>query len=106
MAHLAPCDQLHHNQTIKSFRHKGLRLLHETGSTRGVQPAHAKRLARMLAFMDRAQTPAELDLPGWRLHSLQGQRTGFWSLTVSGNWRIIFRFHEQDIELVDYLDYH
>lgn len=91
---------------IKSFQHKGLRLFYETGSTRGIQPAHAKRLGRMLPFMDRAASPDDLDLPGWRLHPLQGQRAGFWSLTVSGNWRIIFRFHGQDIELVDYLDYH
>lgn len=91
---------------IKSFRHKGLRTFHETGSTRGIQPAHAQRLARLLSFMDNAHAPDDLDVPGWRLHRLQGQPTGFWSLTVNGNWRVIFRFDAQDIELVDYLDYH
>ncbi len=45
-------------------------------------------------------------IPGWRLHPLKGERREYWSLTVSGNWRVIFRFTGSDIELVDYLDYH
>lgn len=56
--------------------------------------------------MDRATVPDDLDLPGWRLHPLRGGLTGFWSLSVSGNWRVVFRFIGTDIELVDYLDYH
>ncbi len=56
--------------------------------------------------MDRAAVPGDLDLPGWRLHPLKGELAEYWSLTVSGNWRIIFRFTGSDIELVDYLDYH
>ncbi|AZC65850.1 Toxin HigB [Pseudomonas chlororaphis] len=60
----------------------------------------------MLPFMDHATEPDDLDLPGWRLHPLKGERRGYWSLTVSGNWRVIFRFTGSDIELVDYLDYH
>lgn len=91
---------------IISFRHKGLRLFYESGSTRGVQAEHAPRLARMLAFMDQATAPMDLDIPGWRLHPLKGNLNGHWSLTVSGNWRLIFRFTGNDVELVDYLDYH
>ncbi|VVQ36214.1 hypothetical protein PS947_04927 [Pseudomonas fluorescens] len=90
---------------IKSFQHKGLRGFYETGSTRGIRADHAKRLSRMLQFMDRATIPADLDLPGWRLHPLKGELTEYWSLSVSGNWRVIFRFVGSDIELVDYLDY-
>jgi proteic killer suppression protein len=60
----------------------------------------------MLQFMDRALMPGDLDLPGWRLHPLKGELIDYWSLSVSGNWRIIFRFIGSDIELVDYLDYH
>lgn len=44
--------------------------------------------------------------PGWRLHPLSGDLAGYWSLTVNGNWRLIFRFVDGDVELVDYLDYH
>jgi proteic killer suppression protein len=91
---------------IKSFRHKGLRIFYETGSTRGIRADHGKRLARMLQFMDRAQSPDDLDIPGWRLYPLRGERVEYWSLSVSGNWRIIFCFSGSDIELVDYLDYH
>lgn len=91
---------------IISFQHKGLRLFFETESTKGIQADHAKRLKRMLALMDRASVPADLDIPGWRLHPLKGELAGYWSLTVSGNWRVIFRFIGRDIELVNYLDYH
>jgi proteic killer suppression protein len=91
---------------IISFRHKGLRLFYESGSTRGVQAEHAPRRARMLAFMDQAAAPMDPDIPGWRLHPLKGNLNGYWSLTVSGNWRVIFRFTGNDVELVDYLDYH
>ncbi|MEX3773970.1 type II toxin-antitoxin system RelE/ParE family toxin [Pseudomonas sp. MYb118] len=91
---------------IKSFQHKGLRGFYETGSTRGIRADHAKRLSRMLQFMDRALVPDDLDIPGWRLHPLRGQWIEYWSLSVSGNWRVIFRFIGSDIECVDYLDYH
>ncbi|MEY9330800.1 proteic killer suppression protein [Pseudomonas protegens] len=91
---------------IKSFQHKGLRAFYETGSTRGIRAEHARRLARQLSFMDHASEPADLNLPGWRLHPLRGDLLGYWSLVVSGNWRVIFRFVGSDIELVDNLDYH
>jgi len=91
---------------IISFRHKGLRVLHETGNTRGIQATHANRLKRQLQFLDRAMTAQDLSLPGWQLHPLKGELSGFWSVSVSGNWRLIFRFVGSDVELVDYLDYH
>ncbi len=91
---------------IRSFRHKGLRAFYETGSTKGIQSTHAKKLARLLGVLDEALSPDDLDLPGWRLHPLKGELGGFWSLTVNGNWRLIFRFVETDVELLDYLDYH
>jgi len=91
---------------IISFRHKGLRLFYETGSTRGICAEHAAKLARVLSFLDQASVPADMNLPGWRLHLLQGNLAGFWSITINGNWRVIFRFAGNDVELVDYLDYH
>lgn len=91
---------------IVSFRHKGLETLFRTGSTKGVQAAHAPKLSRILLSLDSAETPAELDLPGYKLHALKGGRKGLWSIWVNGNWRVIFRFDGSDIELVDYLDYH
>lgn len=91
---------------ILSFRHKGLETLFNTGSTKGVQAAHSPKLSRILLALDTAQSPAELDLPGYKLHALKGDRKGFWSIWVNGNWRVIFRFDGTDVELVDYLDYH
>ncbi|HBP5001883.1 TPA: Killer protein [Pseudomonas aeruginosa] len=91
---------------IKSFQHKGLRVFYETGSTKGIRADHAKRLARVLPFLDRAAAPADVDFPGWRLHQLKGDMAGYWSVTISGNWRVVFRFVGTDVELVDYLDYH
>jgi proteic killer suppression protein len=60
----------------------------------------------MLFALDAAVKPADLNAPGWRLHRLTGKLKGYWSLSVSGNWRRIFRFVGADAELVDYLDYH
>lgn len=91
---------------IRSFRHKGLEAFFSTGSKAGVQPQHASRLRLQLTTLNIAERPAEMDIPGWRLHRLGGNLKGFWSVTVNGNWRVIFRFDGKDAELVDYLDYH
>jgi proteic killer suppression protein len=98
---------MHHTLSmIKSFQHEGLKAFYETGSTRGIRADHAKRLARLLPFLDRATCADDIDMPGWRLHPLKGDLTLYWSVTISGNWRVIFRFDGTDVELVDYLDYH
>lgn len=91
---------------IVSFRHKGLELLYRHGSKKGVQAEHAPKLTRILSVLDIAQSPSDLDLPGFRMHELKGNLAGHWSLRVSGNWRVTYRFIDQDIELVDYQDYH
>lgn len=91
---------------IVSFRHKGLEIFYRTGSTKGIQAAHAKKLARILMVLDAAERASEVDLPGYRLHMLKGDLHGFLSVWINGNWRVIFRFTGTDVELVDYLDYH
>ena len=91
---------------IKSFRHKGLKAFFETGNKAGIQAQHADKLARILARLDVAKTPEDMNIPGWRLHTLIGGLGGHYSVTVNGNWRVTFRFENDDVILVDYLDYH
>ncbi|MFT3905824.1 MAG: type II toxin-antitoxin system RelE/ParE family toxin [Steroidobacteraceae bacterium] len=91
---------------IRSFRHKGLEAFYRTGSKAGIQPAHAAKLRVQLTALEFARRPEDMNAPGWRWHSLKGDRRGFYSVTVNGNWRMIFRFDNGDAELVDYLDYH
>jgi toxin HigB-1 len=91
---------------IKSFSHKGLRRLFESGSTSGIQASHAKRLRMQLAALDTAQTIDDMDVPGFRLHPLKGNLAGRWSITVSGNWRLTFEFRDGNAYVLDYEDYH
>ncbi len=91
---------------IKSFRHKGLEAFFRRGTKSGIQPHHAAKLRVQLTALNAAAKPDDLSAPGWRLHPLTGSFKGFYSITVNGNWRVIFRFDGVDVELVDYLDYH
>ncbi|MCH7943045.1 MAG: type II toxin-antitoxin system RelE/ParE family toxin [Proteobacteria bacterium] len=90
---------------IVSFRHKGLKLLYEKGNRRRVPSEYADKVERILFRLNEATEPANMDLPGFRLHPLKGDLVGYWSVGVSGNWRIIFRFegvHARDVDLLDY----
>ncbi len=91
---------------IKSFRHKGLKKFFETGSRAGIQPHHAIRLRMQLAALDTAQTIEDMEIPGFRLHSLKGADRGRWSIWVNGNWRITFEFVDGHTYVLDYEDYH
>lgn len=92
---------------IMSFRHKGLQRLYEEGSGRGLPADQVQKITNMLSVIDTAQEPDDIGLfPGWRLHQLKGDLEGFWSITVTGNWRIIFRFENGEASDVDYTDYH
>lgn len=91
---------------IKSFEHKGLKLFFETGRKAGIQPHHAAKLARQLARLNAARGPDDMNLPGWRLHPLVGDLAGHFSVTISGNWRLTFRFESEHAVLVYYQDYH
>jgi toxin HigB-1 len=91
---------------ILTFKHKGLEHFYKTGSVSGIQPVHARRLSLILSNLDQAESSSDMDLPGLRLHELKGNKKGIWSVTVSGNWRITFRFIGSNVELVNYEDYH
>ncbi|MDX2145028.1 MAG: type II toxin-antitoxin system RelE/ParE family toxin [Rhodospirillaceae bacterium] len=91
---------------ITSFRHKGLKLLFETGERRKLPADRVDKIERILARLDEATDARHMDLPGYRLHPLKGDLAGFWSVGVSGNWRIIFRMENGNARDIDLVDYH
>jgi proteic killer suppression protein len=91
---------------IRTFRHKGLKRFFETGSVAGIQASHASRLRLILGRLNASTSARDMNLPGLMLHPLKGSRKGFWSVQVSGNWRITFTFAGKDAEFVNYEDYH
>ena len=91
---------------IKSFKHKGLQRFFNSGTTRGIQANHANKLTMQLTALDTAQSIEDLDIPGYRLHPLNGNKQGIWSITVSGNWCVTFEFTDGNVYIVNYDDYH
>jgi len=91
---------------IKSFQHKGLKDFFEVGSKRGISAALAKRIRIRLDVIEAATAIQDIDLPGFRLHELQGDKAGTWSVQVSGNWRLTFKFSDGNAQDVDLEDYH
>jgi proteic killer suppression protein len=93
---------------LARFRHKGLRQLYEDDIAKGVPPEMADKLRKLLLAMETAKDVGLLSrFPGWKLHPLKGDLSGYWSLTVTGNWRLIFRYDQEtntasDINLIDY----
>jgi proteic killer suppression protein len=94
------------NAVITSFRHKGVKGFFETGSKAGIQAQQADRLGRQLRQLNDARRPQDMNMPGWNLHQLSGERAGRWSVRVSGNWRLVFAFEGENAANVDYVDYH
>ena len=91
---------------IKSFKHKGLGKFYNTGSAAGIQPYHKQKLRMRLIAMDTAISIEDINLPGFRLHPLKGDRKGLWAIDVSKNWRITFKYQDGNVHVVDYEDYH
>ena len=85
---------------IASFRHRGLKALYEGKTSRRVAPAHVERLRDILAALDLSRGPE------FRLHELKGSLKGHNAVSVSGNWRVTFRFDDGSAVDVDYVDYH
>jgi toxin HigB-1 len=91
---------------IKTIRHRGLRRLYEEDDPSRLRADQVDRISAVLAHLDQAETALDLNLPGYRLHALRGNYKGFWSVSISGNWRIIFRIHDGEVFDVDLVDYH
>ena len=91
---------------IRTFRHRGLKRLYQQDDPSKVRADQVSRINDVLAHLDAARRPSDLDLPGYRLHPLRGGLKGMWSVTISGNWRIIFRFEDGNAFDIDLVDYH
>ncbi len=91
---------------IKSFKHKGLKQFFETGNVAGINPTHRQKIRMRLTALDTATTIADMDLPGFRLHPLKGDKQGMWAIDVNKNWRITFEFIDGNAYIVNYEDYH
>jgi toxin HigB-1 len=91
---------------IGSIRHKGLAALFYDDQTKGVNQSHVKRLRQILALLATAYTVEDMNVPALKLHQLKGDLAGFYAVSVSGNWRVIFRFEDNQAIDVDLIDYH
>lgn len=91
---------------IKNFRHKGLKELFETGSSKGIGGSMRSRIIRQLDVLDAATSVQGVNVPGYQLHPLKGDRKGEWAISVNGNWRITFRPENEDMHDVNLEDYH
>jgi len=91
---------------IKSFKHKGLQRFYKTGSVAGIQNKHKQRLRMILVALDSSNEIDDMDVPGFKLHPLKGKLKEAWSVSVSGNWRVTFKFENGNADIVNYEDYH
>ena len=92
---------------IATIRHKGLRRFYVDDDLRGPPAGLIEKIRDILTALQEASSPSEVALfPGWRVHRLKGRLGGSWSVTVSGNWRIVFRFDQGQAFDVDFIDYH
>ena len=92
---------------IRSFRHKGLKRLYETGDPRGIRADLVAKIEDIIHAIEQARHVEQVGLfPGWKLHPLKGARRGEWSVSVTGNYRITFRVDGEDAGDIDLEDYH
>ncbi|NCS04762.1 MAG: type II toxin-antitoxin system mRNA interferase toxin, RelE/StbE family [Microcystis wesenbergii Mw_MB_S_20031200_S109] len=91
---------------IESFQHKGLKRFYERGERRGLNPNMIPKIEEILSIFSAAESVEEANIPGYRLHPLTGELKGFWSVRVTGNWRIVFRFEDGNALDIDLVDYH
>ncbi|MCC6211791.1 MAG: type II toxin-antitoxin system RelE/ParE family toxin [Burkholderiales bacterium] len=91
---------------IKGFRHKGLERFFTKSERKGIDARQADRIERILDRLDAAVRPEDMNLPGYKFHGLKGDRKGTFAVSVSGNWRITFRFEAGDALDVNLEDYH
>lgn len=83
-----------------------MKRLYESGDASKIRADQRERVEQALAHLDAAIRAGDLDLPGYRLHPLKGELRGYWSVSISGNWRIVFCLEDGNVYDVDLVDYH
>ena len=91
---------------IRRIKNKALRKFYDDDNPSGLRPDWVEPIREILSLLDQATKPSEMDLPGFGLHPLKGDLKGFWSVTVNRNWRVTFRFEDQEPTDVDLTEYH
>jgi proteic killer suppression protein len=91
---------------IRTIRHRGIKRLVQRNDRSGLNAEQLPRIVRVIGILEVATTPRDLDLPGYHLHPLRGDRRGYWSVRITANVRLIFRMEGGDVFDVDLLDYH
>ena len=91
---------------ILSYKNKALKLLLNEGISRGLPPELAKKIRYRLEAINSVTNPNQLRISGYKLHELEGDKAGTWAIRISGNWRITFKFKNEDAYDVDFEDYH
>ncbi|MEI8075819.1 MAG: type II toxin-antitoxin system RelE/ParE family toxin [Bacteroidota bacterium] len=91
---------------IVSIQHKGLRLLWTKNDASKLPSKQVPKIRNVLMLLNSAEKVEDMNFAGSGLHTLKGELKGFWSVTVTGNYRMIFKFEDGEVHLVDYLDYH
>lgn len=91
---------------IKSFKHRGLERFFKSGDHRGIMPKSEARIERLLDRLETVVKPEDMNIPGFKFHHLTGNRKDTYSVTVTGNWRITFKFAGEDAVDVNLEDYH
>ncbi|KES11091.1 Plasmid maintenance system killer protein [Snodgrassella alvi SCGC AB-598-O02] len=90
---------------IKTFKLKGLEQYYLTGNTAGIPPSHATELKIILTALNAASQPSDMKAPVWRLHPMNGNFQDHWAVIINGSWRLIFKFNEDEVEIIDYQNY-
>jgi toxin HigB-1 len=91
---------------IQTFRNKALEKLLKEGNTKGVPKELERKIRVRLEVIDSAIVIEDVRIPGYDLHELKGDRKGTWSIKISGNWRITFKFKDNNAYDLDIEDYH
>jgi len=91
---------------VKKFKSKPLRRFYENDDASGLRPDWIEPIREILSLWDQASKPSDMDVAGFDLHPLRGDLKGFWSVRVNRNWRVVFRFDDDEATDVDLVDYH